>query len=144
MEARIKKYAGGCLCGRVRITAIGAPYRVGVCHCLDCRKHHGALFFAAAIFPKEAVTIEGETRAYGGRHFCAECGSSIFSAYEDEIEIYLGTLDAPDQFTPTYENWTIRRESWLPAFPLSRRYAKDREGQGRYEHDAPCHGSDVR
>ncbi|MGK7654598.1 GFA family protein [Roseovarius sp. B08] len=29
---------GGCLCGAVRITAEGAPDRVGLCHCLDCRK----------------------------------------------------------------------------------------------------------
>ena len=59
---------GGCLCGDVRIVATGEPYRVGLCHCLDCRKHHGALFFAAAIFPEDAVTIEGPTRDYRGRH----------------------------------------------------------------------------
>ena len=29
---------GGCPCGAVRIEAAGAPYRVGLCHCLDCRK----------------------------------------------------------------------------------------------------------
>ena len=38
-------YTGGCLCGDVRLRASGEPYRVGICHCLDCRKHHGALFF---------------------------------------------------------------------------------------------------
>lgn len=36
--------------------------------------------------------------------------------------MHLGALDAPDQLTPTYECWTVRREAWLPAFPLSRRY----------------------
>ena len=36
------RFTGGCLCGDVRIVASGLPYRVGVCHCLDCRKHHGA------------------------------------------------------------------------------------------------------
>ena len=51
---------GGCLCGAVRITAKGQPYRVGICHCLDCRKHHGAPFYAWAIFPETAVTIEGD------------------------------------------------------------------------------------
>ena len=49
------RFTGGCLCGDVRIVAIGRPYRVGLCHCLDCRKHHGALFAASAIFPKAAV-----------------------------------------------------------------------------------------
>ncbi len=124
---------GGCLCGVIRIEALGQPYRVGLCHCLDCRKFHGALFHASAIFPATAVTITGETRAYAGRHFCPRCGSSVFNRSADEIEINLGCLDGPDQLTPTYESWTVRRESWLPAFPLARSYLGDREGTGRRE-----------
>lgn len=126
-------FTGGCLCGDVRITASGSPNRVGLCHCLDCRKHHGALFGAFAIFPEDAVTIEGETRDYAGRSFCPRCGSSVFSHSGDEIEVHLGSLDAPDQLTPTYELWTVRRESWLPPFPLKRRCKHDREGAGRAE-----------
>ena len=127
------RITGGCLCGDVRIEATGRPFRVGLCHCLDCRKHHGALFFAAAIFAEDAVTIEGETSDYAGRHFCPRCGSSVFSRFEDEIEVHLGALDAPDQLTPTYECWTVRRESWLPPFPTKRRYERDREGISRSE-----------
>ncbi|MEM7464697.1 MAG: GFA family protein, partial [Pseudomonadota bacterium] len=52
---------GGCLCGKVRFTVTGNPDRVGVCHCQHCRRHHGALFHASAIFHKDAVTVEGET-----------------------------------------------------------------------------------
>ncbi|HSI19405.1 MAG TPA: GFA family protein [Sphingomonas sp.] len=127
------QFSGGCLCGDVRIVASGRPYRVGLCHCLDCRKHHGALFYAAAIFPEGAVTIAGETRDYRGRHFCPRCGSSVFARCDDEIEVTLGSLDAPDQFMPTYECWTVRRESWLPRFPLDRHYEHDRDGTGREE-----------
>ena len=119
--------SGGCLCGKVRLEATGAPNRVGLCHCLDCRKHHGALFFAAAIFPVDAVTIAGETREFRHRHFCPECGSSVFASWDDEIEVHLGTLDAPDQFAPEYELWTIRREDWLPPFPLAHHYERDRD-----------------
>ncbi|WP_192564409.1 GFA family protein [Pseudomonas gozinkensis] len=127
------RLTGGCLCGEVRIEASGRPYRVGVCHCLDCRKHHGALFAASAIFPEGAVTITGETHDYAGRHFCPRCGSSVFGRSGDEVEVNLGALDAPDQFQPTYELWTVRRESWLPAFALARHYVRDREGAGRTE-----------
>lgn len=129
----MQSVTGGCLCGDVRIEASGQPYRVGLCHCLDCRKIHGALFHASAIFPENAVTTTGETRDYAGRHFCPRCGSSVFNRSADEIEINLGCLDAPDQLTPTYESWTVRRESWLPAFPLARSYSGDREGTGRHE-----------
>ncbi|WAG76758.1 GFA family protein [Metapseudomonas furukawaii] len=129
----MKRVTGGCLCGDVRFVASGRPYRVGLCHCLDCRKHHGALFHASAIFPESAVAIEGRTQSYAGRHFCPRCGSSVFSRSGDEIEVNLGALDAPDQFQPTYELWTVRREAWLPPFPLARRYPGNREGAGREE-----------
>ena len=121
------QYSGGCLCGDVRINAAGRPNRVGLCHCLDCRKHHGALFFAAGIFSNDAVAVVGKTGEYAGRHFCPRCGSSVFNRFDDEIEVHLGTLDAPDQLAPTYECWTIRRESWLPPFPLERSFERDRE-----------------
>ena len=127
----MQSVSGGCLCGSVRLVASGEPYRVGLCHCLDCRKHHGALFYAAAIFPQEAVTVEGETREHAGRFFCPRCGSPLFARSGDEVEVNLGSLDAPDQFVPTYECWTIRRESFLPPFPLAKRYERDRDAEGR-------------
>lgn len=129
----MQQYSGGCLCGAVRFVASGEPYRVGVCHCMDCRKHHGTPFYASAIYPEDAVRIEGETAHYGTRHFCPACGSSVFARSGDEIEVNLGALDAPSQFTPTYELWTIRREDWLPAFPLHRRYERNRSSAGRSE-----------
>src|SRR4051795_10754460 len=147
----MERFTGGCLCGDVRIVASGRPYRVGVCHCLDCRKHHGALFHASAVFAEHAVTVEGETRDFGGRFFCPRCGSSVFSRSADEIEGNLGSLDAPDPLNPPHKNWTprppappdqltppyeigpVRRESGLPPFPLGRPYARPREARSRYE-----------
>lgn len=127
----MEEFRGGCLCEAVRLVARGRPVRVGLCHCLDCRKHHGALFYAAAIFHKDAVTIDGETRDYKGRHFCPRCGSSVFARSADEIEVHLGTLDAPDQLVPSYECWTLRREHWLPDFPLLH-FSKDRDASDRF------------
>lgn len=124
---------GGCLCGKVRLEASGQPLRVGVCHCMDCRKHHGAVFHASAIFLSKAVTVSGETSAYEGRHFCGTCGSSVFSRSGDEIEVHLGSLDAPNQFVPTYELWTIRREAWLPPFAFAHHYERDRATPERQE-----------
>ena len=119
------RFTGGCLCGAVRFVATGSPDRVGLCHCLDCRKHHGPLFHASAVFPRESVSVDGETHDYEGRYFCPRCGSSVFSRSADETEVHPGSLDAPDRLAPTYELWTVRRESWLPPFPQTNRYDRD-------------------
>ncbi|MEE9429059.1 MAG: GFA family protein [Paracoccaceae bacterium] len=123
----MEQYTGGCLCGKVRLVAAGTPKRVGICHCLDCRKHHGAAFYAAAIFQQDAVTITGKTRDYAGRNFCPHCGSSVFALSDGEIEIHLGALDASDHLTPTYESWVLHRESWLPPFAAMQQFKRDRD-----------------
>ena len=115
-----------CLCGDIHLVASGKPESVGLCHCLDCRKHHGAVFWTAAIYPENAVTVTGDTQQYQGRHFCPRCGSSVFSCSDGEVEVHLGALDKPDQFTPTYELWTDRRESWLTPLAGAAQYCRDR------------------
>lgn len=127
------RVTGGCLCGKVGFVALGQPYRVGLCHCFECRKHHGALFHASAVFPHEAVTISGEPKDYQGRFFCSDCGSSVFSQSLDEIEVNLGSMDQTDQFKPTYELWGERREKWMPPFELAAQYARNRTQTGRSE-----------
>lgn len=122
----MSEVAGGCLCGKVRFLARGEPLRVGLCHCLDCRKHHGALFFAAAIYPEDAVTVSGKPKSYEGRYFCDTCGSSVFSRSPGEIELHLGALDSPNMFKPDYELWAKRREDWVPAFDAVNSYDTER------------------
>ena len=119
--------SGGCLCGAIRFSVRGAPKRVGICHCLACRKHHGAVFYAAAVFPEAELTLSGEPTSYEGRFFCRTCGSSVFSKTGDEVEVHLGALDDPNQFEPTYELWARRREAWLPTFSAMMRFEEDRE-----------------
>lgn len=122
----MERVTGGCLCGAVRVVAQGAPLRVGVCHCMDCRKHHGAVFHASAIYAEGEVAVTGEVRDYRGRCFCPICGSSVFSRSPGEVEVHLGALDEVGVFAPSYELWTVRREGWLPAFPGVRGFVGDR------------------
>ena len=129
----MERFNGGCLCGKVRFTASAAPYRVGLCHCMDCRKHSGSLFHGFAVFADTSVKVQGETHDYNGRTFCPRCGSSVYGRTGDEIEVSLGSFDEPNQLTPTYELWAVRRESWLPPFPVKRQYERDRESKSRSE-----------
>ncbi len=120
------RYTAGCLCGAVHIEISAAPVRVGVCHCLDCRKRQGSVFHTFAVFPSDAVTVAGQTREYKTRSFCPTCGSPLFDRFGDEFELCLGCLDAPNQLEPTYESWVIRREVWLPPFKVAVRHERDR------------------
>jgi hypothetical protein len=127
-------HKGGCACGKVRFEASGTPYRVGVCHCLTCRKAHGAPFNFYAVFPIDAVTVSGEVTAFASsehsqRYSCASCGAPVYSTWgrDDEFYLYPCSFDEPGLFAPTYELWTIRREPWLPEFPtVVSRYERDR------------------
>lgn len=134
------KLEGGCACGAVRFVAEGAPWRVGLCHCMTCRKATGSVFNAFAIYPRPAVRTTGTTAIWrssehGRQHFCPACGSPVFAqdVGGDETELPLGAFDEPDRFRPTYEGFVGRRESWLPPLPGVRQYAGNREGPGRAE-----------
>ena len=121
-----QKIKASCTCGQKRKKADGAPDRVGVCHCRDCQRHHGAPFYAAAIFSKNAVSVTGQTREHRGRHICTTCGASVFAISGDEIELHLGVLDAEFYLKPSYECWTIRRVSWLVPIEGALQFERDR------------------
>ncbi len=132
---------GGCACGTVRFAARGEPYRVGVCHCLTCRKAHGAPFSLYAVFAAGAVTVSGEVIEFASserarRCSCAACGAPVYATWgrDDEIYLYPGSFDETGLFHPTYELWTIRREPWLPEFAtVVSRYERDRPQWKRTE-----------
>jgi hypothetical protein len=115
---------GGCACGAVRFRVQGDPRRVGICHCLDCRKAHGSVFNAFAIFTTAQVEMRGELRDWHGspgynRRYCSACGSRVCGTGDgDEIELALGSFDAPGRYTPQYESWVGRREHWLTPLPV--------------------------
>jgi hypothetical protein len=123
------RHHGGCACGAVRFVAEGEPCRVGLCHCLTCRKQHAAPFSAFAVFPAERVRVTGETGLFqasphGHRHFCRRCGAPVFSSEEGsgEIELFLGSFDETSRWAPRYEAWVPRREARLPPLPSVHRY----------------------
>jgi hypothetical protein len=135
------RHKGSCACGQVRVEARGEPYRIGLCHCLTCRKAHGAPFNFYAVFDPEAVSVDGDVIAFAStehvrRYACAACGAPVYSTYgrTDEFYLHPGSLDDIGGFEPTYELWTIRREPWLPEIPsVKYRYEKSRPKWRRHE-----------
>ncbi|KAB0679321.1 GFA family protein [Aureimonas leprariae] len=123
---------GGCLCGAVRYEVRGEPTVSGLCHCATCRKLTGSIVSATANWPLDRFRMEGELRTFARRSFCPTCGSRLFFLTDEDVEVFLGTLDAaPNGIGPAVEGWAVRREHWLP--PVN--------GTVRYDENPPA-GSD--
>lgn len=121
---------GGCACGAVRFRVRGEPKRVGLCHCLTCRKAHSSAFMPCVIYDQSQVEISGELKSWESspgddRRFCPTCGSRVFSSSGDEIELSIGSFDEVGLFEPGYELWVIRREPWLAPLDVPQ-YDRDR------------------
>jgi hypothetical protein len=127
----VRRLRASCICGQLAVHAEGEPDRVGLCHCLDCRKASGSPFGAFAIYPAERVEVAGRLQSWADRNtqrcFCPTCGSTVFSRTADEIEIGLGAFDEPNLFEPTYELWVVRREHWLKTEHMAS-FTRNREG----------------
>jgi hypothetical protein len=115
-------HEGHCACGAVRVHVSSAPKEINLCHCMTCRRIHGAPFGVYAIFARDAVRVTGETVAWassaaGKRHHCPVCGSPVFLAFDgiDEIEVPTGIFDETGLFPPQYEIWCEHAEPWHDA-----------------------------
>ena len=131
----MNELGGRCNCGAVRYRITGAPMRTGICHCQTCRRETGSVFMAFAVWPRDAVKVEGETRQWTSstdhRAFCPSCGSTLFATSDDsnEIEIRIGSLNnAPSMLSPQYELWVPRREHWLSPLPGTKQFVGNRDG----------------
>ena len=115
-----------CRCGQLRAITTGEPVRVSVCHCLDCKKRSGSAFAAQARWPKEQVTVEGNSKTFvniadsGNRrtfHFCPECGSDVHYEIEGKFEgliaIPLGAFADPYFESPRFSVWEHRKHDWV-------------------------------
>ncbi|MGF6156387.1 hypothetical protein M2267_001630 [Ensifer sp. KUDG1] len=119
--------SGQCLCGQVQVSVRGEPLRVGICHCMDCRKESGSAFTFYGIWPADQFEYTGEISQFQGRCFCSHCGSRAFSADEQEAEVKLGLLSqAPTPLKPSYELWIKRREPWLRPVEGAEQFEEDR------------------
>ena len=115
-----QQLSGGCACGAVRFITNGPPIRVGLCHCMMCRRAHAAAFSPFVVFDADRVEVIGKTRKWQSslgydRCFCTVCGSRVIGINGDEVELSMGSFDEVGMFEPEYESWVVRREPWLAA-----------------------------
>ena len=104
---------GQCLCGIITYELMNPPAMTGVCHCKNCQRQAGSAFSTlAGVAKADFVLKSGQMKIYKDsdtdtgntveRHFCAECGSPIYSAVPDSPDV-LDELWRPWDDTSDYD-----------------------------------------
>ena len=127
-----------CSCGQLRVTCVGDPVRVSICHCLECQKRTGSVFAVQARFPSEAVTIEGEATHWSRSGYsdgppatfkiCPTCGSTVCwetPAIAGFVTVAVGAFADPNFPPPHVSVYEERAHPWalaLNELPLERHF----------------------
>ena len=121
-----------CQCGSLRAIATGQPRLINLCHCRACQRRTGSIFSVGAYFNKAQVRFEGPSKAYTRRsdsgsevrrHFCPECGSSVYWELERAPELYgiaVGCFADPGFPMAWFSTWEECRHRWV-ALPAAAR-----------------------
>ncbi|EAQ67641.1 hypothetical protein MED121_16979 [Marinomonas sp. MED121] len=112
---------GSCLCGNVTYEISGEVGDIVHCHCVTCRKAHGAAFSSVASVPLANFRLSGagelsqfESSPGKVRHFCANCGTQIYAKRggAQHIILRLGSLDDDISSKEINHIWTSQKASW--------------------------------
>ena len=121
------QHKGKCFCGAVEITATGAPFAMGYCHCKDCRARSAGPVNAFTLWKRDEVkvtkgkdSLENFALTEGSqRKFCKHCGGHVFSDHPpgDFTDVYAAILPTV-KFEPgihvNYESAVLRIKDGLP------------------------------
>src|SRR5947199_4345990 len=118
---------GQCHCGRVTYEAEIDPGKVSICHCTDCQSLTGSPFRVTVICSGRQIRMTGkDAKIYAktgdnGRtrvqHFCAGCGSPLFTSGEgehaDDWGIRWGSIRQRDRLRPQRQIWCRSAAPWI-------------------------------
>jgi len=121
------QHTGQCFCGAVEVTATGAPFAMGYCHCKDCRAWSAGPVNAFTLWKRDEVRVTKGEDSLGNfaltegsqRKYCKECGGHVFTDHPpgDFTDVYAAILPSI-KFEPgihvNYESAVLRVKDGLP------------------------------
>ena len=116
-------YSGKCLCGNVEIKIDGKITDIIHCHCSLCRKNSGTAFATNGFVNAEDFEVVAGRESLSSfsfkpgryRHFCAKCGSPVYSSNEDDpsrVRVRLGIIDSDITERPISHNFVTSKANW--------------------------------
>jgi hypothetical protein len=127
-----------CMCGQFRAVVTGDLKSVAICHCLACKRRSGSAFAYNAFYQASDVRLEGiykvhERKGQAGhrieRHFCPECGTTVYSRTEKFpgiCNISVGAFADPDFPAPVVSLFEESKHSWVVLPPGIEHYVEGR------------------
>jgi hypothetical protein len=118
-----------CSCGQLSLAIEGDPFRVSMCHCLECQRRTGAVLSNQARYAGSQVRISGRSTAWTRRadsgnaltfHFCPVCGSTVYwtnSGFPDLVVVAVGAFADPAFPAPQIAVWEQCRHPWVDLPP---------------------------
>jgi hypothetical protein len=114
---------GYCECRRVRFEVDGDINDFSHCHCSQCRRLHGAAYATfAAVSSSQFRYVSGESdlSEYASsdshkRIFCANCGSNILVALDQEPDVLylsMGTIEGDPPRPQGYHIYVGSKAPW--------------------------------
>jgi hypothetical protein len=127
-----------CLCGQFRAIVTGNSKSVAICHCLACKRRSGSAFAYNAFYPASDVRLEGTYKVHVRegqegrkihRHFCPDCGTTVYSQGEKFpgiCNIPVGAFADADFPAPLVSLFEESRHSWVVLPPGIEHYMEGR------------------
>ena len=88
-----------CLCGAATLHIAGEPMEQFYCHCDDCQAASSGPYVAVAIYPAQAVSVQGELQTWTIRSLhrkrCAACGTRLFAEVAELGQVGVNALLLP-------------------------------------------------
>ncbi|WP_458760813.1 GFA family protein [Afipia sp. TerB] len=135
----MQRIDGECHCGRVSYRATIDPAKVSICHCTDCQRLTGSPFRATVLCSRAQIEMTGETpRVYAKtgdngatrlQHFCATCGTPLFTSGDDPAQddwgIRWGSIRQRQNLKPSRQIWCRSAVPWLDEIGALPAHEKD-------------------
>ena len=114
---------------QLTVSCEGDPTQVSLYHCLACQRRTGSTYGIGAFFPRETITLAGDSKAYTRSsdsgypvtfHFCPDCGSTVYWKPDRKPEIVavaVGAFADPAFPAPSQAVYAEHRHGWLPNLP---------------------------
>lgn len=119
-------HKGSCFCGAVEITATGAPFAMGYCHCKPCREWSAAPVTAYTLWQPGTVSITAgsdKLTVYSRddnlqRKCCSVCGGNVLGEidgqFTDVFAAVLPTLEFKPEVHVNYGSSVLPIRDGLP------------------------------